>query len=135
VGDHQLVFTSPPDDVNTVHDFLTSVWRDDDTVTEEERMAFELALVELTSNVIEHAAAGEGVACRLDVTIADGELTAMLSDTAEPGEVSLVGRTMPDQMAEGGRGLALVQMLVDELGYGRVDGTNVWTVKKARSAS
>ncbi|KQR46049.1 serine/threonine-protein kinase RsbW [Frigoribacterium sp. PvP120] len=132
MSEHQLVFATPPDDVNTVHDFLESVWGDDTTLTDEERMAFELALVELTSNVIEHAAAGEGVACRLSVAITDGELTATLSDTAEPGSVSLVGRVMPDEMAEGGRGLALVQLLVDDLGYERVGDSNVWSIRKAR---
>lgn len=132
MAEHRLVFTSPPDDVNTVHEFLASVWSDDETVTEEERMAFELALVELTSNVIEHAAAGEGVSCQLRVGIESGELVARLSDTAEPGSVQLAGRSMPDEMAEGGRGLALVQMLVDELGYARVGDSNVWSVKKLR---
>jgi serine/threonine-protein kinase RsbW len=133
MSEHRLVFDSPPDDVNTVHDFLASVWAEHQSVTDEDRMAFELALVELTSNVIEHAADGEGVSCSLVIDIVDDQISAYLSDTAEPGSISLAGRTMPDEMAESGRGLALVQMLVDHLGYDRVDQSNLWTIRKTRS--
>jgi serine/threonine-protein kinase RsbW len=134
MSEHRLVFDSPPDDVNTVHDFLASVWNDSPSVVEEDRMAFELALVELTSNVIEHAADGRGVSCNLVIELDGDQISARLSDTAEPGNISLVGRAMPDEMAESGRGLALVQMLVDHLEYRRAGETNLWTISKSRSA-
>jgi serine/threonine-protein kinase RsbW len=130
--EHVLVFDSPPQDVTAVHEFLAAVWGDDASVSDDERMALELALVELTSNVIEHAGIGEGVTCRLVLDVGADAISARLSDTAEPGDVTLSDRAMPDEMAEGGRGLALVQMLVDHLGYERVDGTNVWTIRRAR---
>jgi serine/threonine-protein kinase RsbW len=129
---HQLVFESPPQDVTAVHEFLAAVWSEDPSVSEDERMAFELALVELTSNVIEHAGVGEGVSCNLVLDIGADTISARLSDTAEPGNISLVHRGMPDVDAESGRGLALVQMLVDHLAYERVDDANVWTIRRAR---
>ena len=137
--EHLLVFESPPQDVTAVHEFLAAVWGADTTVSEDERMALELALVELTSNVIEHAGVGEGVTCRLVLDIDADAISARLSDTAEPGgialsDVALSDRAMPDEMAEGGRGLALVQMLVDHLGYERVGDANVWTIRRARPA-
>lgn len=132
MSEHRLVFESPPQDVTAVHEFLATVWAEDPSVTEDERMAFELALVELTSNVIEHAATGEGVSCRLELDIEHDRISARLSDTAEPGNISLVHREMPDVTAESGRGLALVQMLVDHLGYARIDDANVWTIRRGR---
>jgi serine/threonine-protein kinase RsbW len=39
---------------------------------------------------------------------------------------------MPGVDAESGRGLAMVQMLCDELTYERVDGENVWSVRRTR---
>jgi serine/threonine-protein kinase RsbW len=132
MSEHSLSFASPPQDVTAVHDFLAEVWAADPSVTEDERMAFELALIELTSNVIEHAADGEGVTCSLVLEIEQDRISARLSDTAEPGNISLVHHEMPDVTAESGRGLALVQMLVDHLGYARVDDANVWTIHRAR---
>lgn len=133
MAEHRLVLAFPPDDVDTVQEFLATVWSGETGVTDEERMAFELALVELTSNVVKHAAPGEGVSCRLEVMVAAGELVATLSDTAEPGTVVLSPRAMPDESAESGRGLALVQMLVDDLGYERTGGSNVWSIRKRRA--
>jgi serine/threonine-protein kinase RsbW len=134
MSEHLLVFESPPEDVTAVHEFLAGVWAEDPGVSEEERMALELALVELTSNVIEHAAHGSGVTCRLELEIGPDSISARLRDTADPGTVSLSGRTMPDAMAESGRGLALVQMLVDHVGLDTSTGSNVWTVTRARSS-
>ena len=35
---------------------------------------------------------------------------------------------MPDETAESGRGLPLAWAVLDELGYERGDGVNVWTM-------
>jgi serine/threonine-protein kinase RsbW len=132
MSEHLLVFDSPPTDVTAVHDFLEGVWANDPRVSEEERMAVELALVELTSNVLEHAAAGAGVSCRLLLDIGDEAISAKLRDTADPGNVSLSNRSMPDAFAESGRGLALVQMLMDSVRFDASDGQNTWLISRAR---
>jgi serine/threonine-protein kinase RsbW len=131
-GSDTLLFSAPPSDVDAVHDFLHGVWRDDPGIDETDRMAFETALIELASNVIQHADA-EGVTCVLSVKTEDGHLRAQLSDTAEAGGVRLVGVEMPDDLAESGRGIAFIQLLVDDLSYERVDGRNVWSIAKKRT--
>jgi serine/threonine-protein kinase RsbW len=133
MSEHLLVFDSPPTDVTAVHEFLETVWVDDPKVSEDDRMAVELALVELTSNVLEHAAAGSGVTCRLVLEIGDDAISAKLRDTAEPGDIALTGRSMPDALAESGRGLALVQMLMDHVGFDASDGQNTWVIRRARN--
>lgn len=131
-GADTLFFSAPPSDVDTVHDFLQGVWGDGVEIDETDRMAFETALIELASNVIQHADS-EGVTCALSVVIDEGQLRAQLSDTADAGGVRLAGVEMPDDLAESGRGIAFIQLLVDDLTYERVDGRNVWSIAKERT--
>ncbi|PCN46580.1 ATP-binding protein [Curtobacterium sp. 'Ferrero'] len=122
----------PPDDVTAVHDFLSRVWQAEPTVSAEDRMALELALVELTSNVIEHAAQGRGVACRVDLELSADGYAAEVSDDGRPAAVDPGAAALPDDLAESGRGLALVQMVVDELRYERAGDRNRWILRRAR---
>jgi serine/threonine-protein kinase RsbW len=127
-----LTLQSPPDDVDAVHELVAGLWDDRPDVGALDRMAFETALVELASNVIEHADDGQGVTCTVSVTVDDGVMSARLRDGSEPGDFRLSPREMPGVDAESGRGLAMVQMLCDELTYERVDGENVWSVRRTR---
>lgn len=127
-----LTLQSPPDDVDAVHELVAGLWDDRPDVGALDRMAFETALVELASNVIEHADHGQGVTCVVSVTVDDGVMSARLRDGSEPGDFRLARREMPGVDAESGRGLAMVQMLCDELTYERVGGENVWSVRRTR---
>lgn len=127
-----LTLQSPPDDVDAVHELVAGLWDDRPDVGALDRMAFETALIELASNVIEHADDGQGVTCVVSVTVDDGVMSARLRDGSEPGDFRLTTREMPDADAESGRGLAMVQMLCDELTYERVGGENVWSVRRTR---
>lgn len=132
VADHRLDFASPPDDVTCVHDFLAGVWGAEPSVGPEDRMAFELAVVELASNVVEHAGGGSRVACSLSLAVTGHDLEAELTDDGRPASVDPSGATLPDASAESGRGLALVGMVVDELHYERDGDRNRWTLRRGR---
>ncbi|PRY68143.1 serine/threonine-protein kinase RsbW [Glaciihabitans tibetensis] len=127
-----LVLRSPRDNVDLVHGFLERLWVAHADIGELDRMAFETALIELVSNVIEHADTGHGVTCVIGVTVSATTLVANLSDTADAGEIQVVGRLMPSVAAESGRGIALVQMLVDDLQYERVGEKNLWSMSRNR---
>jgi serine/threonine-protein kinase RsbW len=127
-----LVLRSPRDNVDLVHGFLEELWTTHTDVGELDRMAFETALIELVSNVLEHADSGQGVTCVITVDVDDSTLVANLSDTAEAGEIQVVGRVMPSIDAESGRGIALIQMLVDDLQYERVGEKNLWSISRNR---
>ena len=127
---HTLKMTAPPDDVDTVHRLLGTVWADVPSVPIEDQRRFETALIELTSNVIRYAGGGKGVSCTLTVDNFEDRIEAMLTDTGEPGNMQLVGRSMPDDLAESGRGILLIQALVDELSYDRYNGHNYWRIMR-----
>ena len=127
---HTLRMTAPPDDVDTVHRLLGSVWADVPSVPVEDQFRFETALIELASNVIRYAGAGKGVSCTLTIDNFEDRIEAMLTDTGEPGDMQLVGRSMPDDLAESGRGILLIQALVDELSYDRHNGHNYWRIMR-----
>ncbi|MDQ1582775.1 MAG: serine/threonine-protein kinase RsbW [Microbacteriaceae bacterium] len=131
---HTLRMSSPPDDVGTLHELLESVWVDIPSIGVRERFGFETALVELVGNVICHADSGSGVSCTLSIEILENRIEALLSDTGEPGDVELRGREMPEEFAESGRGIPLIQALVDELSYEREGGLNRWRIAKRLSA-
>jgi serine/threonine-protein kinase RsbW len=131
-GAHRVEMDCPPDDVTAVHEFLARVWQAEPTVSAEDRMALELALVELTSNSIEHAGHGGGIACRVDLRCSADGYAAVVSDDGTPASVDPAAAELPDDLAEGGRGLALVKMVVDDLRYDRVDDRNQWSLHRAR---
>jgi len=128
--EHSLRIETPPGDVNLVHELLAAVWENSPEVPIEERYRFETALIELASNVIKHATSSNGVSCVVRVQSTKGQLVAELRDTADPGDVQLVGRVMPDHLAESGRGIPLSQALVDELEYSQDDGYNLWRITR-----
>jgi serine/threonine-protein kinase RsbW len=131
-SDATLALSTPPDDIDTVQDFVQRVLEPYTDLVDSDRFAFETALVELASNVIQHAAAGTGITCVLSIHADDRELSARISDTGAAGAVTLSVAVLPDDLAESGRGLALIQMLVDSVHFERIDGRNVWTISRAR---
>lgn len=124
-----LRLSSPPDDVDTVHEFLESVWRASD-VPPIERFRFETALIELTANVIRHAAGPGGVVCSLVMEVSEKTLAAEVVDDGEAGDIDLT-REMPDDLEESGRGIPLIRALVDEVGYSRSADANHWRLARA----
>ncbi|WP_105033696.1 ATP-binding protein [Cryobacterium aureum] len=140
ISAHTLTLISPPDDVNTVHALLETVWADAAHVSATDRCSFETALIELASNVIRYADTGSGVTCGLRVEVSDVALDARLSDTgATAAELFAAGvsgaagldlRQMPDELSESGRGIALIQALVDKLEYTRNGDLNHWHIAR-----
>ncbi|MBT2503825.1 ATP-binding protein [Curtobacterium sp. ISL-83] len=131
---HVLDLACPPDDVNAVHAFLASVWDREPSVSVEDRMALELALIELASNVIEHAGGDHGVTCSLRLDIGSDVIDVALLDDGSPAVVDPSTAHLPDAdaLAESGRGLALVQMVLEDLRYERLDTANRWTAHRGR---
>ncbi len=127
-----LRITAPPDTVDTVHDALAAVWSSVPDLHSNDRMSVETAVIELTSNVIQYANRGGDVAFALTVIVYPDRIEATLSDGGAVSDVGLHSRGMPEPLAESGRGIPMIQALVDTVEHRRVDGFNHWTLVRAR---
>ncbi len=130
-----LRLSSPPDTVDTVQDLLSAIWAQTPGLDPADRMAAELAIVELAANVIEHANEGGDIAFSLSISVYDDRIEATVTDSGTVDRVPLSDGTMPDALAERGRGLPLMQLLSDNVEHHRVEGSNHWTVVRARRAA
>ncbi|TFD48150.1 ATP-binding protein [Cryobacterium frigoriphilum] len=131
---HTLLLQAPPDNVDAVHALLETVWAHDVLVSAADRVRFETALIELASNVLQHTDTGSGVTCYLWVEISAEQIVATLRDSGAKGVAELPDSGMPDELAEGGRGLPLIHALVDELDYQRDGDMNEWRIVRRLSA-
>jgi serine/threonine-protein kinase RsbW len=117
----------PPNDVDEVHESVDDFWRLNADLGDAERIRFETALVELAGNVIEHAEGNERLLCELTLQRTATALEAVLSDSG--AEVRVPFRAMmpdPEEMAESGRGVALIELLMDDFTYERDPDGNRW---------
>lgn len=102
-------------------------------VPAERRGAFELAVVEVVTNVIRHGAEGTRARVELEVGHTPDGLRAVVTDDADPVDLDLSGASMPDpeDFGEGGRGLALIALLVDEFAHEPLAHGNRWILTSA----
>ncbi len=102
-------------------------------IPEETAGLCELALQELLANLVDHAYEGRPGG-QIDVRLAcDRERVAIQTEDAGiPAEVDLndIHMPMPEELAEGGYGMAIIRLLMDEVRYEMVQGRNVWTLNK-----
>jgi serine/threonine-protein kinase RsbW len=121
--------------LDEIQDALSGLWVDAPDVDGTDRMLFETALVEIVGNLVEHARtpAGAPVTITAQVAVHPDRVEARLADDGIAPPLDLTADTPPaDDMAEGGRGLALARA-VAEVAHDRVPEGNVWTVTRRRA--
>lgn len=121
---------------DALQDTLAALWADAPEVGDVDRMLFETALVEIVGNLVEHArtTADEPVTIDVHVAVHADRVEALLVDDGmQPYGLDLTAVVEPvDELAEGGRGLALAQA-VAEVAHARGGGGNRWTVTRRRT--
>jgi serine/threonine-protein kinase RsbW len=125
--ERMVLLVVPPNDVDEVHDSVDDLWHLNPDLGTGERIRFETALLELAGNVIEHAEGNERLVCGLTLRRTSTTLEAVLSDSG--GEVQVPFRTVmpdPEEMAESGRGIAMIELLMDDFSYERDPEGNRW---------
>ena len=133
--EHTITLTSPEDGFDAVHDLLEKLWKDAPDVETLDRFGFETALIELVSNVFQHGDSEITPLCTVTVTVYPDRIECSLLDAGTPHDLQLKGRAMPDEYAESGRGIILIQALVDELSYTREIDRNRWRMVKKTASS
>lgn len=121
-----------PEGLAELHDLLEHAAAEHRTVDPTDLMLFETAVIEIASNVVRHARPTGRVHWQFELLISESDLEATLRDDGLAFE-GPVEREMPDQLAEGGRGLALANSMLDELAYVREDDRNLWRMVRHRT--
>ncbi len=114
--------------LDRLHELLASFWPRHADVAGEQRTRLETALAEVVANVVRHGAHATGRRPALTVVLeADaGRVIAVVTDDGDPvGPGPADG--LPDDLAEGGRGLWIARSATDAFSYTRTDGpANRW---------
>ncbi len=132
-----LVLEAVPEQVDTLQDEIAQLWASVPSVSTTDRVRFEMALVEIFANIVEHSVRHHPgpplrqVAIQLDVS--PGLVEARFADDGRPVGLDLSDVTMPPPDAEDGRGLALTIAAVDALADEREGDINRWTVTCRRN--
>ena len=113
------------DDIAAV---LSRAWSDNPSVPLAVRTHMEIAVGEISANVLEHATPGW---IRLEVRVFADRIQVDLFDDGGPADVDLTAAVLPDAMAERGRGIALAKASLEQLSYRR-DSVNHWTLVSRR---
>ena len=130
--EYTAVIRTPPDTVDDAHDFLKSVWVERSDVGPEDRMALETVLSELVTNVIQSNPHSQ-VQCEVTLSIGPDLLQLETSDTGKQlDQLPPASAEMPADVSEHGRGLALIQLMVDSLTYRHDGAQNVWQISRSR---
>jgi serine/threonine-protein kinase RsbW len=135
VADVAVTAAATPEVVDRVLDELAALWERTPDVAVADRTRFEMGVVEILGNIVEHAfraddgRGADGRELTVEVHVAPAALTAVLGDNGRPAEIDLSDVTMPGADAESGRGLALAVAALDGLEHERVEGRNRWTLR------
>ena len=130
---HRVSLPAVPASLDRVHALLEAVWADHDDVVVDDRMRFEIGVTEIAGNIVEHAAAPAPIDLHLAVEVHPDRLEARFRDPGGRVEVDFDNAAMPDELAESGRGLAMVLAVVDELTYRNDGSDNHWLIVRRRA--
>lgn len=119
-----------PDTLDEVQRTLDTVWARHD-VDDMVRIHVDLAAGEIAANIIEHSGGGGPVRLRMEVVLDDDTVRTTFFDDGHPSPVDLDEVSMPDELSDRGRGLAIAHRVLDELSYRRDGEGNHWTLVRS----
>lgn len=90
-----------------------------------------IATCEIAANIVEHAARGLPVYIRMEVRVMPHQVHVEFTDAGQHAQIDLATVSLPDEMAERGRGLALAKSALAELSYTK-STTNHWKLVSKR---
>ena len=117
-----------PGALDKIHDALEAMWLAHERVPVEIRMRVAIAAAEIGANIIEHAGRGHSIQMRMEARVLPHAVEIVFIDHGPEAHVDLTDLSLPDDMAERSRGLALAQSVLRELSCHRWGNTNRWTL-------
>lgn len=131
---YELQGFAVPEGIEELHVLLDRARAEHPDLDPSDLMLFETAVIEIANNVVEHGRPTGGVRWRFALSVLPDELEATLADSGEAYAGDLDG-TMPDELAEAGRGFPLAHAILDRIEYSRGDGANHWRMVRRRTAA
>jgi len=122
---YELEGFAVPDQLDAVHALLAQAARDHPALDPMDVMLFETAIIEIANNVVEYGRPEGEVRWKFTIRVREDEIEAELNDTGQEFTPAQ-GAVMPGEEAEGGRGLAIAEALLDRIEFERLDDTNHW---------
>ena len=130
-GEYELSGLAVPESLDQLHDLLQQVRRERPEIDESTVGMFEIAIVEIHGNVIQHGRPEGRVVYTFRLRVLDDRLVGVLADDGEPApDLSQIHDLPSDDASESGRGLWLARATLDSLEYARRDGRNTWTLTR-----
>lgn len=121
-----------PRGLDRLHDLLGRARADWPGVAAIDFDMLETAIIELAGNTASHGRAAGATEMTLTVDVADHELVATIVDAGAPLDVDL-GASLPGELDEAGRGIAIACRALDSIAYEHSHGTNRWHLRRTRS--
>ncbi len=133
-GSEVLETVTGPATLDEIGTILERMWSLHPHVPNSVRTQVAIAVGEIGANIVEHAARGGPVRLRMEVLVSPEEVRVAFLDDGPPAQTQIAAPPeMPDEMAEGGRGLALAHAVLDRLLYHR-QMFNHWILVSKRFA-
>lgn len=123
-----------PDPLAAVQSQLDALWSIHPHIPDDVRMQMQISTAEVAANIVEHAGSGHPLRIRMSAAVIDDQVHIVFTDNGPPSDIELSKVTMPDEMAERGRGLAIAQALLDRLAYRCDESGNHWTLSSKHFA-
>lgn len=115
---------------------LEQAWLRHPEVPDDVRVQLAIAVAEVVGNIVKHGGALQRpLDIQMQMSLSEqGQVQICFTDDGDafPAGAELSTRTMPDESAEGGRGLALAQAVLDQLLYRRTNAINYWILLSRR---
>lgn len=128
---YRLEVDSGQDALAEIEHLLARVWSAHPHIPEMVRTQIAIATGEIGANILEHAGAGKILRVAMEITVLANEVWVEFTDNGGPFHLDLNAVSLPDDMAERGRGLPLAKAVLDRLIYER-DALNHWTLVSKR---
>lgn len=117
-----------PGTLDEIHNALDAMWLAHSRVPDVVQMRMSIAAAEIGANIIEHAGRGLGIPMRMEARVLPHAVEIIFIDYGPAVHVDLSDLSLPHEMAERSRGLALARAVLGSLSYHRWDNANRWTL-------
>lgn len=117
-----------PHALAAIADAVKSAWSAHAWVPEQIRSQIEIAVAEIVANIVEHAGRIQAATVEMQMRVLPNHVEIAFTDTGAEADIDLDEVRMPEELAEGGRGLAIAKAVLDQVAYHRTELGNHWTL-------